>query len=223
MLFNKALSTRTPLFAAIASTVALAACGSGADEADTVPDDTIGMEDESGMDTEDAMLGNDLDGEMQDGMMAGEETTYLVDETDEDEVTVAEARPSSDLEAMRATPMTAEQTERRSEIDTDEVSADTSAEVRARSEAGEPLYDPAMDGDASFASLDRDNNGRLSIAEFAVYDLANVNPTMKEGADDQTRPYVSTEAINMATDDFVRLDTDGDYFLSREEFRPAGG
>jgi hypothetical protein len=206
----------------VASALTLAACG-GADEDDTatVAGD-IGASDESGMDMEDQILGNEMDADELSGRMTdGEVTRYRIDETGDDEVEVAVASPSPNMERMRAEPLTEEQEMRRASVDVEQVKRDTGTEARARVQERRPLYDPRWDGDASFAELDRNNDGRMSIAEFAIYDLANVNPTVKGSKDDEMMPYVSDDAINMVAVDFVRLDTDGDYFLSREEFLPA--
>ena len=215
-----------PKFVLLSSAaLALAACGSDAD--DTVPADEVVVVDEPALDTDtDLAMQGDL---MDDGTaatqpvdMSGEgDMSYRMSDSATEEVQVAAANPSDSLRQMRSTPMTEEQSARKAEMDSDKNMADIQSEMGERQKANMPIYDPEQAGTARFANLDRNGDGKLSIAEFAIYDLANINPRMKNGADDQMMPYVSTEAINMAEDDFVRLDENGDYFLSRQEFEPA--
>lgn len=205
--------------------LALAACGPDAD--DTVPVDDTVVVDDPVMDTDANMaMQDDM---MDDGTsatqpmdMSGEgEMAYRMSDDSTEEIQVAAANPSDSLRQMRSTAMTEEQSARKAEMDSVQNMADTQTEMAERQKANMPIYDPAQAGTARFANLDRNGDGKLSIAEFAIYDLANINPRMKNGAEDEMRPYVSTEAINMAEDDFVRLDENGDYFLSPEEFEPV--
>lgn len=89
---------------------------------------------------------------------------------------------------------------------------------RGRNGSAPGLRDPRVDGPASFAVLDRNRDGRLSPAEFAIYDLENVRPTVKGKKNDEMRPFVSNEALNMSITDFRKLDGNGDWFLTSAEF-----
>lgn len=78
--------------------------------------------------------------------------------------------------------------------------------IRARS---------AMD----FAYLDRDDDDRLSVAEYAIWAIP-ADPDQPE-ANDQTKPYLSQDQINEAGQTFFYFDADGSTYLSEEEFNAA--
>lgn len=70
-----------------------------------------------------------------------------------------------------------------------------------------------------FAYLDRNSDGRLSVAEYAIWAVrANPNTPV---ANDQTKPYISTDQINEAGQTFFYFDEDGDSYLSQSEFQAA--
>ena len=75
-------------------------------------------------------------------------------------------------------------------------------------------------GAAGFAGLDRDNDGRLSPAEFAIYNLPAETPARQGATHDEHPPFVSDEALNRSATSFRQVDTNGDFFLSPEEFSP---
>lgn len=77
----------------------------------------------------------------------------------------------------------------------------------------------ASAGATSFAGLDRDNDARLSPAEYAIYNLASETPARQGATNDEQPPFVSDEALNRSATDFRRLDANGDFFLSPEEFQ----
>lgn len=70
----------------------------------------------------------------------------------------------------------------------------------------------------SFDALDRNNDGRLSPAEFAVFHLPEVQPARQGAKADDMPPYVSTNALNRSIGAFRRLDRNDDWFISRAEF-----
>ena len=75
---------------------------------------------------------------------------------------------------------------------------------------------------AGFAETDLDKDGRITPAEYAVRELDRVDPNQKAaGANDETRPYVSDEALNRVIDSFRRLDSNGDFILTEAEFGTA--
>ena len=70
-----------------------------------------------------------------------------------------------------------------------------------------------------FAYLDRNSDGQLSVAEYAIWAVrANPNTPV---ANDQTKPYISTDQINEAGQTFFYFDEDGDSYLSNAEFTSA--
>lgn len=70
----------------------------------------------------------------------------------------------------------------------------------------------------SFRALDRNSDGRLSPAEFAIYRLDGVRPNHKGNKADDMAPYVPTQALNRTIGDFRRLDRNNDWFVSPSEF-----
>jgi|TARA_R100000501_G_scaffold4652_1_gene10038 hypothetical protein len=195
-----------------ASALALGACGEQNVEPDPtaqIEEDPLGMPENTDMDTQAAdvseVIGDDMD----------EVDTYDVEGA---AFETPRMQQGPTFSAAREQPLTEEQTARMGDDDPEEVSAEVTRETQELAAAGERLVDPATNGDASFAQLDRDGDGQLSVAEFAIYDLSNVHPRVQGQKDDGTRPYVSTTAVNMAMEDFARLDEDGDFFLDRSEF-----
>ena len=70
-----------------------------------------------------------------------------------------------------------------------------------------------------FAYLDRNSDGRLSVAEYAIWAVrANPNTPV---ANDQTKPYISTDQINEAGQTFFYFDEDGNSYISNAEFTTA--
>jgi len=70
-----------------------------------------------------------------------------------------------------------------------------------------------------FAYLDRNSDGQLSVAEYAIWAVpANPNTPVEN---DQTKPYISTDQINEAGQTFFYFDEDGDSYLSNSEFTAA--
>ncbi|MCH2487176.1 MAG: hypothetical protein MK010_05475 [Erythrobacter sp.] len=70
-----------------------------------------------------------------------------------------------------------------------------------------------------FAYLDRNSDGRLSVAEYAIWAVrANPNTPVEN---DQTKPYISTDQINEAGQTFFYFDQDGNSYLSQSEFTSA--
>ncbi len=70
-----------------------------------------------------------------------------------------------------------------------------------------------------FAYLDRNSDGQLSVAEYAIWAVpANPNTPVEN---DQTKPYISTDQINEAGKTFFYFDEDGNTYLSDGEFTAA--
>ena len=76
-------------------------------------------------------------------------------------------------------------------------------------------------GSGGFAELDRDSDSRLSPAEYAIHALPSETAARQGATNDENPPYVSDEALNSVATSFRRLDTNGDFFLSEEEFQAA--
>lgn len=73
-------------------------------------------------------------------------------------------------------------------------------------------------GAMSWDYLDRNSDGMLSVAEYAIWAIP-LDPTNPKPND--TAPYVSTEQANTAADSFFYYDMDGDTYLSPDEFARA--
>ena len=73
---------------------------------------------------------------------------------------------------------------------------------------------------AGMAGFDRDSDGRLSPAEYAIFALPSETPARQGATNDEKPPFVSDEALNKVVTSFRRLDRNGDFFLSAEEFQP---
>lgn len=70
-----------------------------------------------------------------------------------------------------------------------------------------------------FAFLDRNGDGQLSVAEYAIWAVRS-NPR-KPKPNDNNRPYTSVDQINEAGETFFYFDADGDTYLSPQEFGAA--
>lgn len=75
------------------------------------------------------------------------------------------------------------------------------------------------EGGSVFSRLDRNSDGRLSPAEFAIYRIEGVRPNQQGRKADDLPPYVPTRALNLAVPEFSRLDRNNDWFVSPAEFK----
>lgn len=73
--------------------------------------------------------------------------------------------------------------------------------------------------DMSWSYLDRNSDGKLSVAEYAIWAIP-LDPT-RPAPNDETAPYLTSEEANKAADSFFYFDTDGDTYLSQREFTAA--
>jgi len=71
----------------------------------------------------------------------------------------------------------------------------------------------------SFDQLDRNGDGKLSVAEFAVYSVGLDADAQKPN--DQNKPYATDDQLNRAADGFFHFDTNGDSYLQPDEFAAA--
>ena len=74
---------------------------------------------------------------------------------------------------------------------------------------------------SNFSDLDRNNDGKLSVAEYAVWAVGADPRSKKASANDQNRPYVDADALNSAADGFYYYDQNGDTYLQENEFQSA--
>ena len=70
-----------------------------------------------------------------------------------------------------------------------------------------------------FAFLDRNGDGQLSVAEYAIWAVRSNPRELKEN--DETRPFTSPDQINEAGETFFYFDKDGNTYLSPDEFGAA--
>lgn len=70
-----------------------------------------------------------------------------------------------------------------------------------------------------FDWLDRNDDGQLSVAEYAIWSLPT-NPT-EPAPNDAKKPYLTSEQINEAGENFFYFDQDGSTYLSPSEFAMA--
>lgn len=71
----------------------------------------------------------------------------------------------------------------------------------------------------SFSYLDRNGDGQLSVAEYAIWALPT-DPNPPE-PNDALAPHLTQDQINQAGQTFFYFDDDGDSYLSQEEFQDA--
>lgn len=95
------------------------------------------------------------------------------------------------------------------------VDVDSSADAEG-TEAESSLADR---GSMNWSFLDRNEDGQLSVAEYAIWAVP-LDPEAPK-ATDETRPYVTAEQASKAADSFFYYDLDGDTYLSQREFTSA--
>lgn len=74
-------------------------------------------------------------------------------------------------------------------------------------------------GDMSWSYLDRNSDGQLSVAEYAIWAIP-LDPNAPK-PNDEKKPYTTADQTNKAADSFFYYDTDGDTYLSQREFTSA--
>lgn len=107
--------------------------------------------------------------------------------------------------------------------DSEETSSDSST-----SGSGTTSAEGAMNGTGSsmpsrskmtFGYLDRNDDGKLSVAEYAIWALPT-DPNPPE-PNDALGPHLTQDQINEAGQTFFFFDDDGDTYLSQDEFQDA--
>ena len=91
--------------------------------------------------------------------------------------------------------------------------------MSASASGGSSMSSDSNPENVTFEELDRNNDGKLSVAEFAIYSIGLDAGAKK--ANDQLRPYASDEQLNRAADGFFHFDTNGDTYLDPGEFAAA--
>jgi hypothetical protein len=71
----------------------------------------------------------------------------------------------------------------------------------------------------TWSYLDRNGDGQLSVAEYAIWAIP-LDPTAPK-RNDQTQPYLTSDQANKAADSFFYYDQGGDTYLSQQEFSAA--
>lgn len=98
-------------------------------------------------------------------------------------------------------------------------SSDDAPANSATAEAGSNIKPLKARSAMDFVFLDRNEDGQLSVAEYAIWAVRS-NPR-KPKENDETRPFTSPDQINEAGKTFFYFDNDGDTFLSPDEFSAA--
>lgn len=93
------------------------------------------------------------------------------------------------------------------------------AEAQAASEPRDPQTNMRARENMTFSYLDRNDDGRLSVAEYAIWAIP-LDPTEPK-PNDENAPYVTADQANKAADSFFYYDRDGDTYLSQSEFSAA--
>ena len=91
--------------------------------------------------------------------------------------------------------------------------------MSASASGGSSLSAGANPEDVTFEELDRNDDGKLSVAEFAIYSIGLDAGAKKPN--DQLRPYANDEQLNRAANGFFHFDTNGDTYLEPGEFAAA--
>ena len=102
---------------------------------------------------------------------------------------------------------------------TDDMDDDDRAEMTAASSARDAGTTMRARKDMTWPYLDRNDDNRLSVAEYAIWAIP-LDPNAP-AANDSDEPQLTADQINKAADSFFYYDLDGDTYLSRREFTSA--
>ncbi len=97
--------------------------------------------------------------------------------------------------------------------------SDTSGDMSDTAKATTASFTMPSRSEMSFGWLDRNDDGKLSVAEYAVWALPT-NPMQPE-PNDARPPFLTSEQINEAGRTFFYFDDDGSTYLSEDEFMDA--
>ncbi|MDG6078310.1 hypothetical protein E3U23_03785 [Erythrobacter litoralis] len=192
------------IFAVSTAALALAACSDQQDETPITQEAADDM-DVAAMDDDAMPVGGELN-ETQQASYDAMDRQAVSDEYDTNRDTMMAESANSGAMASN--------TSMQSDMEGDTATSSTPAPSATNTAA--PL--PAR-SQMDFAYLDRNDDGQLSVAEYAIWAVrANPNTSV---ANDQTKPYISTDQINEAGQTFFYFDEDGDSYLSNSEFTTA--
>lgn len=199
---------------ASAAALGLAACGS--EDVENTPVDDI-----------DELVDNDVN-----------EVGYPVaGELNPDQQTAYDAMDRNAMSEEYDMNYDAIRTERVANADIDAGSMDASGSMSASGSDGGSMDGDSMDASSmasangsgtmtmpprsemDFDWLDRNDDGKLSVAEYAIWSLPT-NP-MEPAPNDAKKPYLTSEQINEAGENFFYFDQDGSTYLSPDEFAMA--
>lgn len=191
--------------------LALAACDDGAEVEEDLAVDDAAMETEAVVITDDAYpVGGELDAEQQARLDAMDAEAVSEEYDRNREAMMAESGSSTTgTDSSGSAAMSSGDTASSGDSMTsgsETASSGTTPALRPRSQ---------MD----FAFLDRNDDGELSVAEYAIWAVPANPRTPAEN--DETRPYLTPDQINEAGRTFFYFDRDGDTYLSQSEFMNA--
>lgn len=113
-------------------------------------------------------------------------------------------------------------------MDDDNSTATSAGRTDPASDDGESVAGSIAQGSSSeaitefdFSTIDRNDDNRLSVAEYAIYALKDANPMKQKNKDDEKSPYFTAQQLNWAADSFFFYDDDSDSWLSESEFSDA--
>ena len=92
-------------------------------------------------------------------------------------------------------------------------------ERAAAAQSRDPNTNMRMRSNMTWSYLDRNGDGQLSVAEYAIWAIP-LDPTAA-APNDETAPYLTSDEANRAADSFFYYDSDGDTYLSQREFTTA--
>ncbi len=101
----------------------------------------------------------------------------------------------------------------------DENSAGNSDDAGAESAMNGSGSSMPARSEMTFSYLDRNDDGQLSVAEYAIWALPT-DPNPPE-PNDARGPHLTQDEINEAGQTFFYFDDDGDSYLSQDEFQDA--
>ena len=95
----------------------------------------------------------------------------------------------------------------------------TDVEAQAASQPRDANSNMRSRSNMTWSYLDRNGDGQLSVAEYAIWAIP-LDPTEPK-RNDETQPYLTSDQANKAADSFFYYDVDGDTYLSQREFTAA--
>ena len=95
----------------------------------------------------------------------------------------------------------------------------TDAEMQAGAQPRDPGTNMRSRSNMTWSYLDRNGDGRLSVAEYGIWAIP-LDPTAPK-PNDEVAPHLTSDQANKAADSFFYYDTDGDTYLSQGEFTAA--